>query len=39
MNQGFEQTASKKCKRRILYKSMTYEKLKFSEMLQKKKPT
>ena len=39
MNQGLEQTALKKCKPRILYESMTYERLKFSEMLQKKKPT
>jgi hypothetical protein len=39
MNQGLEQTALKKCKTGILYKSMTYEKLKFFEMLQKKKST
>ena len=39
MAQGLEQTASKKCKPRILYESMTYEGLKFLEMLQKKKPT
>ncbi len=36
MGQGLEQIASKKCTPRILYKSMTYKKLKFSEMLQKK---
>jgi hypothetical protein len=39
MDQGLEQTASKKCKPRILYESTTYERLKFPEMLQKKKPT
>jgi hypothetical protein len=32
MDQGLEQTALKKCTPRILYKSITYERLKFLEM-------